>query len=86
MNKTEYKKPIWLWIVIISYAIIMMGGYGIIITIIGFLCGNKCASIAKKNKNFAFLVGYLFNLVGLVFYEIYFYYSKNKQNIILVEA
>ena len=82
MNKEEYKKPLWLWIIIISYALWCVIDYGLdgiliagISLAIGLGCGKKCTELAgriKSNKSVAFLVGYCLNLLGLLSYYIYY--------------
>jgi len=98
MNKTEYKKPFWIWIIIVGIGFLHTIQSGIImgvgITTLRFLCANKCVDFAtkiNKNKSWAFIVGYIANVFGLFFYWIYLNSVQRKhliikQNIIQGEA
>ena len=46
---------------------------------IGFACGYQCSFWAKKidkSMNWAFVIGYMFNLIGLLIYFLYYNYQK----------
>ena len=48
---------------------------------IAILCGNKCAEFSNrinKNQNLAYIVGFLFCLLGLLGYWIYYKTKENK--------
>lgn len=54
----------------------LIGGF------IAITCGNKCSHLAfeiKKNQNWAYIIGFLFSLLGLLSYWIY-YTKKMAQN------
>ena len=76
----EYKKPWWVWIIIVIYGLLIylavINPIGCIFVIfIGFVCGNQCVSWAtqiKKSKNVAFFIGFVSGLSGLLGYWIYY--------------
>ena len=84
MNKTkEQKVSLWLIIIAVLLAIsfVATDPLTFISGIIGIACGFKCSKWAKqinKGMNWAFVIGFLFNLVGLLVYFIYYKSNKKK--------
>jgi hypothetical protein len=56
----------------------------LIILAIGYICGNHAASKwapkIQGSKTWAFMIPFLFNLLGLFFYWVYFLDKRNKMN------
>jgi cobalamin synthase len=73
----EYKKPWWMWIIIVVFGLMNLVDspiLGIITIAIWFACGNQCVTWAtklKKSQNWAFFIGYVFGLLGLLVYWIF---------------
>jgi len=89
----KLKSPVAIWLRIGSYVIIGLSvldsilhgetGISYIISgIIGIWCGGKCASWAvkiKKSPNWAYVIGFILGLVGLLIYYIYYKIKSKKK-------
>lgn len=84
IEQNDYHLPTWAWIIVIVIGILyIVGGslVGLIFLVIDIIIGFKCmdwASQIKADKTWAFFVGFLFGLIGMLIY--WNYYKKELKD------
>jgi len=86
-EENKYKKPWWMYIIVIAVVLSTTYEVGflatIIFTIIWFFCANKCVEFSNrinKSNNWAFFIGFVFGLIGLLGYWIYYKINYKEVN------
>lgn len=72
-----YNLPIWAWILVVIFGLLMVIGtpIGIIVFLFALALGFKCKGWAKeinKNQVLAFFIGFIFVLLGTFLYWLYY--------------
>lgn len=76
-----------LWILLIAYLLslllLIINLMSLILVLLSLACAVDCVKLAKrmkKNNDIAYIIGFIFSLIGLIIYWIYYKNKSKDQN------